>query len=218
MALWKHRVDARFSQFLLAALAPLGARTPRSLLCSVGSIDPTVSLRISLANALNFRLFTQNSETLGLTALMAMRPVEGKLAIYPTGSLLLFPYTQDAVRACGPAFLPGPDATNPLIKTTPMTTLGLPADEFFCHYVLKAPWQDFVSCTLEAPVAREIGTWPWHSNVKIGGATIGIRWTSSNLNHLWFAGSRWIPESDDGRVWRERIVDGVRRAAVMTFG
>ena len=97
-----------------------------------------------------------------------------------------------------------------------MTTLGLPPDEFFCHYVLKAPWQSFISCTLDMPIAREIGAWPWHSNVEIGGATIGIRWTSSNLNHPWFAGSRWIPESDDGQIWRARIIDGVRRAAALT--
>jgi hypothetical protein len=183
----------------------------------IGSIDSPVSLRIGLANALNFRLFTQNRETLGLTALMAMRPVEGKLASYPTGSLLLFPYTHDASGAYGPAFLPGPDAARPLIKTAPMTTLGLPPDEFFCHYVLNVPWQSFISCTLDAPVAREIGTWPWHNDAEIGSTTIGIRWTSSNLNHPWFAGSRWIPENDDGQVWRERIIDGVRRAAAITF-
>jgi hypothetical protein len=182
-----------------------------------GSIDAPVSVRISLANALNFRLFTQNKETLGLTALMVMRPVEGKLASYSTGSLLLFPFTRDAADACGPAFLPGPDTASPLIKTAPMTTLGLPPDEFFCHYVLKAPWQSFVSCTLDAPVAREIGTSPWHSNLVSGDVTVGLRWTSSNLNHPWFAGSRWIPESVDGQVWRARIIDGVRRAAAMTF-
>jgi hypothetical protein len=181
----------------------------------VGWIESPVSLRISRANALNFRLFTRNSEALGLTALMAMRQVEGKLSSYPIGSLLLFPFTLDAAGAHGPAFLPGPDAASPLIKTAPMTTLGLPPDEFFCHYVLKAPWQSFISCTLESPLAREIGTWPWHNNVEIGGTTIGVCWTSSNLNHPWFAGSRWIPDSDGGQVWRARIIDGVRRAAVM---
>jgi hypothetical protein len=175
-----------------------------------------VSLRISRANALNFRLFAQNRGTLGLTAVMAMRPVDGKLGSYPASSLFLFPFNRDATSARQLAHLPGPDAASPLIKTAPMTTLGLPPDEFFCHYVLKAPWQSFISCTLDAPVAREIGAWPWHDNVEIGGTTVGIRWTSSNLNHSWFEGSRWIPESDDGQVWRARIIDGVRRAAAMT--
>jgi hypothetical protein len=181
----------------------------------VGSIESPVSLRINLANALNFRLFAQNTSTLGLTAVMAMRPVDGGLGSYPSSSLFLFPFSRDAASARELAHLPGPDAASPLIQTAPMTTLGLPPDEVFCHYVLKAPWQKFISCTLDAPIAREIGTSPWHSNVEIGGMAIGIRWTSSNLNHPWFAGSRWIPESDDGQVWRARIIDGVRRAAAM---
>jgi hypothetical protein len=182
----------------------------------IGSIESPVSLRISLANALNFRLFAQNRSTLGLTAVMAMRPVDGRLGSYPASSLFLFPFNRDATSARELAHLPGPEAASPLIKTAAMTTHGLPPDEFFCHYVLKAPWQSFISCTLDAPVVRDIGTSPWHGNVEIGGTTIGIRWTSSNLNHPWFAGSRWIPESDDGQVWRARIIDGVRRAAVMT--
>jgi hypothetical protein len=182
----------------------------------VSATDTPVSLRVSLANALNFRSFAQNRSTLSLTAVMAMRPVDGELGRYPSSSLLLFPFNRDATSKCEPAHLPGPDAASPLIKTAPMTTLGLPPDEFFCHYVLKAPWQSFISCTLDAPVAREIGTWPWHNNVEIGEATIGISWTSSNLNHPWFAGSRWIPENDDGQIWRSRIIDGVRRAAAMT--
>ena len=180
------------------------------------SIESPVSLRIGAANALNFRLFTQNSATLGLAALMAMRPIEDKLARYPIGTLLLFPFIRDATGVCGPAFLPGPDSTSPLVKTAPMTTLGLPPDEFFCHYVLQAHWQSFISCTLDMPIAGEIGAWPWHSNVDIDGATIGVRWTSSNLNHPWFAGSRWIPENDDVQIWRARIIDGVRRAAALT--
>ena len=147
---------------------------------------------------------------------MAMRPVDGKLGSYPAGSLFLFPFNRDATSTSELAHLPGPDAARPLVKAAPMTTLGLPPDEFFCHYVLQAPWQSFISCTLDMPIAREIGAWPWHSNVEIGGATIGVRWTSSNLNHPWFAGSRWIPESDDGQIWRARIIDGVRRAAALT--
>ncbi len=147
---------------------------------------------------------------------MAMRLVDGRLGSYPSGSLLLFPFNRDAMVARELAHLPGPDAASPAIKTAPMTTLGLPPDEFFCHYVLKAPWQNFISCTLDAPLAREIGMSPWHNNVEIGGTTVGICWTSSNLNHPWFAGSRWIPESDEGQVWRARIIEGVRRAAVFS--
>ena len=98
------------------------------------------SARIGFANALNFRLFAQNRETLGLTAVMAIRPVDGELGSYRAGSLFLFPFNRGPDRAGEPAFLPGPDVKTPLIKAVPMTTLGLPPDEFFCHYVLQAPW------------------------------------------------------------------------------
>lgn len=181
----------------------------------VGAIGTPVPMRISLANALNFRLFVQNRETLGLTAVMAMRPVDGKLGSYPAGSLFLFPFSRDAANASEPAYLPGSAAASPLNTTVPMTTLGLPPDEFFCHYVLKAPWESFISCALDMPIAREIGVWPWYSNVAIGHETVGFRWTSSNLNHPWFKGSRWIPDNENGVAWRARIIDGVRRAATL---
>jgi len=172
--------------------------------------------RIDLANALNFRLFIRSKNTLGLTAVMAMRPVDGTLGNYPAGSLFLFPFMRGASNANESAFLPGTSVASPLIETAPMMTLGLAPDEFFCHYVLKAPWQSFIGCALDAPIAREIGPGPWHSNVTIGDETIGVCWTSSNLNDRWFDGSRWIPESDDGNAWRARIVQGVRHAATMT--
>jgi hypothetical protein len=180
------------------------------------AVGAPASARISLANALNFRSFVLHKETLGLTAVMAMQPVEGGLGRYPAGSLFLFPFKRDVSGPDQPAFLPGSGAASPLVTTVPMTTLGLAPDEFFCHYVLKAPWQSFISCALDTPIACEIGIWPWHSNVAIGDETIGIRWTSSNLNNPWFDGSRWIPESDHGKAWRARIIDGVRRAAAMT--
>ena len=182
----------------------------------VSTTNTSVSARIGVANALNFQSFAQNRDALGLSAVMAMRPVDGKLGRYPASSLFLFPFNRDATSALGLAHLPGPDAARPLVKATPMPTLGMPPDEFFCHYVLQAPWQSFISCTLDMPIAREIGGWPWHSDVEIDGATVGVRWTSSNLNHPWFAGSRWIPENDEGQIWRARIIDGVRRAAALT--
>jgi hypothetical protein len=81
--------------------------------------------------------------------------------------------------------------------------------------VLKAPWESFISCALDMPIAHEIGVWPWHSNVAIGHETVGFRWTSSNLNHPWFEGSHWIPDDDNGAAWRARIIDGVRQAATI---
>jgi len=47
------------------------------------------------------------------------------------------------------------------------------------------------------------------------GAGIGIDFTSHNLNGPWFAGSNWIPKSDDcsGNAWRSLIVAGLNQAA-----
>jgi len=180
------------------------------------AIDTPVSSQIRLASALNLRSFLRNRDTLGLSAVMAMQPVDGELGSYPAGSLLLFPFKRHASSPDQPAFLPGSQRASPLITAVPMMTRGLAPDEFFCHYVLKAPWQSFISCEFGAPIAREIGLAPWHGNVAIGDDIVGVRWTSSNLNDSWFLGSRWIPETDLGKAWRARIIDGVRRAAAVT--
>jgi hypothetical protein len=207
---------SRRALFALSAAGLCVLRNSGAVAASLHTIGLPAVARLDLANALNFRSFRDNKDTLGLTAVMAMRPVEGKLDRYPTGSLFLFPFKRAAFTPDKPAFLPGSSAERPIIATAPMTTLGLAPDEYFCHYVLKAPWQSFISCALDTPIAREIGPWPWHSNVAIGDETVGFRWTSSNLNNPWFSGSRWIPESDHGKAWRTRIIDGVRRAAAIT--
>jgi len=81
--------------------------------------------------------------------------------------------------------------------------------------VLNAPRESFIGFELGAPLPRGTGHGPWHNNIKIGSDTVGAHWTSSNLNHPWFAGSRWIPDNDHGNFWRGRIVEGVRRAATI---
>ena len=215
-ASWKHRIDELFLRFPQVVCASFTAPSTAAAAAPFEAANLSSSARIDLANALNFELFVRSKNTLGLTAVMAMRPVQGEFGNYPAASLFLFPFMRGASSADEPAFLPGASAASPLIETAPMTTLGLAPDEFFCHYVLKAPWQSFIGCALDAPIAREIGVAPWHSNEAIGDETIGIRWTSSNLNDRWFDGSRWIPESDDGNAWRARIIQGVRRAAAMT--
>jgi hypothetical protein len=180
-----------------------------------GSQTPQ-SPRISFANALNFSSFVQNKEKLALSAVMAMRPIACKAGSYPSGSLFLFPFSQrNSQASSAAAFLPGSDAGAPLIATAPMATLGLPPDEFFCHYVIQAPPQSFIGCEVGAPVAHNDSRGPWHGNVVIAGETVGFRWTSSNLNDPWFGGSRWIPESDEGNPCRDRFIDGVRHAAAL---
>ena len=95
-----------------------------------------------------------------------------------------------------------------LIATAPMTPAGLPPDEYYCNYVLKAPRHSFIGFSIDmsrcarsrkSSVAHALWTSPGTSPVSIG-------WTSSNLNHPWFEGSHWIPEGEDGdgRDWRAR--------------
>ena len=198
-----------------ASLCAVPHGSPAAAALRLANSGIPLRARTTVANGLNYRLFASNREMFGLTAVMSMRPIDGKLGSYPTESLFLFPFKRDAAGANALAFLPSNDAGNPLIKTVPMTTHGLPPDEFFCHYVLLAPWRGFISCALDMPIPREIGKWPWYSNVAVGQEIIGIHWTSSNFNDPWFAGSRWIPENDAGKIWRARIIDGIRRAAAM---
>lgn len=180
-----------------------------------GSQTPP-SRQIALANALNFLSFAQNREELALIAVMAMRPVDGKVGGYPSGSLLLFPFSlRHSQTSSAAAFLLGSGPGNSPITAAPMTTLGLPPDEFFCHYVIEASPHGFISCEVGAPIARDDSRGPWHGNVVIAGETFGFRWTSSNLNDRWFGGSRWIPDDDNGAVWRDRFIEGVRGAAAL---
>jgi hypothetical protein len=175
----------------------------------------SASARINFSNARNLCLFLNNKDAFGLAGLMTMRPVEGELGRYPGASLLLFPFKQKNLSPERQAFLPGPDAARPIIPAVAMDTRGLPPDEYFCHYVLKAPREGFIGFELGTPSASGTDKWPWHSNVQVGNDTVGFRWTSSNLNHPWFAGSRWIPDNEHGEAWRDRIIARVRWAATL---
>jgi hypothetical protein len=177
---------------------------------------------VEQANTLNLRLFLQNKDTLGLTGLLSMKPVEGELGSYGRDTLILFPFKHRASGADLQAFLSGRSAAEPVVATVAMTPGGLSPDEYFCNYVLKAPRQSFISFSIGAPFVCGAQKRAWHTNVdNIGGGSIGIGWTSSNLNHPWFAGSRWIPDRGDGKYWRARIIEGVRQvsaAQMLAFG
>ena len=171
---------------------------------------------VAYASALNLGLFLQNTNALGLSGLLSMRPVEGDFGSYASGALFLFPFQLSAMSPDLPAFLPGHSAAHPPIATIAMTPGGLPPDEYFCNYVLKAPSRSFISFSVGVPFAHGAQKRFWHTNVdNIGGRSVGIGWTSSNLNHPWFAGSRWIPHRDEGKYWRARIIEGLRQAAAV---
>lgn len=167
---------------------------------------------IAYANALNFKTFLQNKKTLGLVGLVSMRPVEDELRSYAEDELVLFPFKLSAASPDAQAYLPGRSAAEPLIATVPMTPGGLPPDEYLCHYVLNIRPQNFVSFSVGVPFSRGAAQGEWRTNVdNVAGDSIGIGWTSANLNHPWFAGSRWIPDRDNGKHRRARIIEGLRR-------
>lgn len=203
-------------------LSALHAQSAAMAALPAGLFNPPSRAFVEQASALNLRLFLQNKTTLGLTGLLSMTPVEGKLGSYGRDALLLFPFKRAASSPDLPAFLPGRSAVEPVIETVAMTPGGLSPDDYFCNFVLKAPREGFISFSVGTPFVNGAQKQPWHTNVdNIGGGSIGIGWTSSNLNHPWFAGSRWIPDRDDGSHWRARIIDGVRQASatqMLAFG
>ncbi len=174
-----------------------------------------MSAHVEVSNALNLRLFLKNPDAVGLAGVMSMRAVEGPFGKYSAATLVLFPFKRTASSADMPAFLPGAGATDPPQATVAMTSHGFSPDEYFCRYVLKTPLEDFIGFELGARFAPGFDNRPWRSNIALGDAVVGARWSSANLNDRWFAGSRWIPDNDHGKAWRGRIVDGLRRAAAI---
>jgi hypothetical protein len=173
-------------------------------------------MNVEYASALNLRLFLQNKDKFSLTGVVSVRPVTGELGSYRSGSLFLYPFKRSVSVPDMRAFLPGRSAADPLVATVPTTSLGLSPDEYFCNYVLKAPRQSFISFSVDTPSHHGGQKRPWQSNVdNIGNGSVGIGWTSSNLNHPWFGGSRWIPDDENGQFWRARIIEGLRQASAL---
>lgn len=206
-----------FLPIFAAGLCSLGC-TGRALALSRtdAAVLPDAASR-ELANILNVRLFLKNKNAFGLAGVMTMRPVESELGRYPAAALFLFPFKRIASSIDAPAFLPDSSAAKHLRETVVMPAAGLSPDEYLCHFVLKAPWHNFVGFTVGAAIEHGMDKWPWHSNVTIGNDTVGFHWTSSNLNHPWFAGSRWIPDNEQGMACRSRIIEDVGRAATLAI-
>jgi hypothetical protein len=202
------------------AISAAGVGVPPGMGTAFASTGPeligrTHSTTFDLSNALNLRLFLRDRTAVGLAGLMVMKPAKGGFERYPAATMLLFPFNRQADSPARPAFLPGRDGPDRPIVTVAMTTLGLPPDEFFCHYVLNAPRQSFIGFELSPAISPGADKRPWHNNIALGDDTVAVHWTSSNLNHPWFAGSRWIPDNEHGKAWRARIIAGVRRAAAL---
>jgi hypothetical protein len=165
-------------------------------------ISPPHQLTFDCSAADSLKLFFQNADVLGLVGLVCVRPARG----YAYGKFLLAPWLK-----------PSDQPTRPFPNV--LRPIGIPIDEQFCVYGLRAPTSNFIGFLIDRPVSGAAAQLPWYSNVdNIMGDSVSIEWVSINLNQPWFAGSRWIPDDKtcDGMYWRALVVDALRRAAAMS--
>jgi hypothetical protein len=175
---------------------------------------------VDCASKRNFHAFRQYPEYLGLAGVVSMTFVRGSYGSYEAGNLFLFPWLKPKGQALKgrtwPAFVPV-NATQ-VVNSSPIPNAALPLDESFCRFRLKAPWASFIGFQVDTPVKKWEARWAWYTNVDslADGKGIGITWTSHNLNQPWFAGSRWIPNTDacNGKAWRAVIIAGLNRASI----
>jgi hypothetical protein len=177
-------------------------------------------LTVDCASRANFRTFRQNTGYLGLAAAVSMTFVRGGLGEYPAGNLFLFPWlkpkavTLGAGKAWNCAMPTSPTLS---ISASPIPGTALPADEYFCRLVVQAPWTSFIGVMVDEPYSAEDARLDWFSNIDrlADGKGVGIDWTSANLNHPWFGGSHFIPNSNTcyGKPWRQLIADGLMQAS-----
>lgn len=190
--------------------------------CVTGLLPNFLPNRVTVdcASQRNFQLFKKYTPYLGLAGVVSMTTVTAQWGSYAAGSLMLFPWLKLKGRALGPrdwgsAF---PGKGNQLIAAAPIPNAALPLDEYFCRIVLNAPWSMFIGFSVDEPHHPSQASNAWFSNVRqlADGSSVGIDWTSSNLNQPWFGGSSWIPNSDtcQGNAWRKVIVDGINQASV----
>jgi hypothetical protein len=196
------------------------------------------SAGVNCSASQNYRLFQAYPKDLGLLGVVAIAPAKAQAANLRAGTMILFPYLRDEKpgpkpRASLQAYLPTGG------KRAVLDPKGLPPDELFVRTVLMAPWTSFIGFTVQPPFdnaawidgdsntpseparfASDQALRPWRTNVDRLGpaktASVGIEWTSSNLNNAWFAGSQFIPADDNcaGNAWRRVIIDGLRQASV----
>lgn len=178
------------------------------------------SLTVDCASRHNFRLFRANPASMGLTGLVSMTSVRGRWGHYSAGNLFLFPWLKPPGLALGANYdwrsLMPVSATKSM-AAGPIRGWTLPLDEYFVRYQLQAPTTAFIGFRADVPFGLNDSRRAWFTNVAqfADGQGLGVAWTSSNLNHPWFAGSRWIPKDQTcgGAAWRKLIVDGLQQAS-----
>jgi hypothetical protein len=173
-------------------------------------------LNVDCASRRNFQLFRKNPGDVGLAGVVSMSFVRGKLGSYDAGSMIVFPWLKP--KGKNSTTLPAVVPVNSVqfVPSGPIPDETLPVDEYFCNFRLQAPRAMFIGFQVDVPYNGGEGRFDWFSNVKLAdGKGVGIDWTSSNLNHPWFGGSRCIPNKDtcNGAAWRKLIVDGLKQAS-----
>ncbi len=188
------------------------------LRCAPANLPSRLAVDCSVGR--NVRLFLKSESLFGLTGVVSMTAVHSELGNHAGGSLFLYPWLKTQATGAAlvaqlsqyQAFLPGPIPANPL------PNFGAPLDEEFCTYGLQAPAQHFIGFAVDVPRTAQDLHLPWYSMVdRVAGQTVGVDWSSSNLNGPWFGGSHAIPASDEcnGLNWRNLIVAALRQAAIM---
>jgi hypothetical protein len=173
-------------------------------------------LTVDCASRKNFQTFRLNPDYLGLAGVVTMTSARGRLGTYPAGNLSLFPWIKP--KGKGKSFPAAVPASATLSASAASIPNGnLPVDEYFCRFVLQAPWTSFIGFQVDNAFDTADASRDWFSNVNplADGKPAGIDWTSANLNNGWFGDSRWIPNDAtcNGTAWRNLIIDGLQQAS-----
>jgi hypothetical protein len=191
------------------------AQTPACVPGGMAQFLP-VRLNVDCASRRNFQLFRKNTANVGLAGVVSMSFVRGRYGNYDAGSMIVFPWLKP--KGQSDAELPAVMPVNgtQFMSAAPIPDATLPVDDYFCIFRLQAPTAMFIGFQVDVPYGVLEGQFDWFSNVKLAdGKSVGIDWTSSNLNNPWFGGSRFIPNKDtcNGPAWRKLIVDGLMHAS-----
>jgi hypothetical protein len=203
----------------LSALV-IPATLAEAVQCVTSGLPPFLPnyLSVDCASKRNFQTFRQNLDYLGLAGVVSMTTVRGSLGTYPAGNLFLFPWIKPKGQLLKGRTWPAvvPVNLTQFVTANPIPNGYLPVDEYFCRFVLQAPWTSFIGFLVDKPFSALEAKFDSLTNVKLAdGTSIGIDWTSSNLNNPWFGGSHSIPSTDacNGKTWRGLIIAGLQQAS-----
>src|SRR4051794_9487960 len=105
MNAWSRRTFLGMSAMSIGSAVVLPGRALAQAQCVTALLPPFLPnmLTVDCASRRNFQLFRQNSVYLGLTGVVSMNFVRGRLGSYPAGNLFLFPWLKPKGAALGSA-------------------------------------------------------------------------------------------------------------------